>query len=130
MAASGAAAVAVGFSASVLPYGWLVVATLAYVVLVQGESAALTTGTIQAAPPGLQGATMAVHTMVGFIGGFFGPLLFGVVLDAAGGPEVTSAWGFAFTSLGAAVALGPVILMIAARAANVSHTSAHHPGQG
>ena len=123
MAFSGVAAVGVGFSASVLPYGWVVVATMAYIVLVQGESAALTTGAIQAAPPGRQGATMAVHSMVGFTGGFFGPLLFGVVLDAAGGREIATAWGFGFVSLGAAVVLGPLILMVAARA-----TEAVHPG--
>ncbi len=114
MAASAAMACAIGFAAA-LPYGWVVAFTLVYILAVQGESAALTTGTVQAAPPGRLGAALAVHSVSGFTGGFFGPLLFGVVLDYTGGGATATSWGVAFVSLGAAVGLGPFILAIAAR---------------
>ena len=59
------------------------------------DSSALTAGTVQAAEPALRGATMGVHSMAGYAGGFVGPLLTGVVLDSAGG-EGALAWGLAF----------------------------------
>ena len=48
------------------------------------DSSALTAGTVQAADPTLRGATMGLHSMAGYAGGFVGPLAIGVVLDAAG----------------------------------------------
>ncbi|MDD9925675.1 MAG: MFS transporter [Rhodospirillaceae bacterium] len=101
----------VGF-AGTLSYGWVIFLTMAYIVLVQGESAALTTGTVQAAPPGRQGATLAVHSIFGFTGGFFGPLVFGIALDGFGGVESGAAWGAAFATLGLAVVTGPVFLLL------------------
>ena len=59
------------------------------------DSSALTAGTVQAADPALRGATMGLHSMFGYAGGFVGPLLAGVVLDLAGGDGV-AAWGLAF----------------------------------
>ena len=59
------------------------------------DSSALTAGTVQAADPALRGATMGLHSMFGYAGGFVGPLLAGVVLDLAGGDSV-AAWGLAF----------------------------------
>ena len=59
------------------------------------DSSALTAGTVQAAAPALRGATMGLHSMFGYAGGFVGPLLAGVVLDLAGGDGV-AAWGLAF----------------------------------
>ena len=59
------------------------------------DSSALTAGTVQAADPALRGATMGLHSMFGYAGGFVGPLLAGVVLDWAGGDSV-AAWGLAF----------------------------------
>jgi predicted MFS family arabinose efflux permease len=59
------------------------------------DSSALTAGTVQAADPALRGATMGLHSMLGYAGGFVGPLLAGVMLDWAGG-EGDLAWGIAF----------------------------------
>jgi predicted MFS family arabinose efflux permease len=59
------------------------------------DSSALTAGTVQAADPALRGATMGLHSMLGYAGGFVGPLLAGVMLDWAGGDGV-AAWGIAF----------------------------------
>jgi MFS family permease len=65
---------------------------------------------------------MAVHSFIGFAGAFVGPLVFGVVLDLAGGRESLLAWGLAFASAGLAVAMGPVALVVLGR------RPAHPPG--
>ena len=48
------------------------------------DSSALTAGTVQAADKELRGATMGLHSMCGYAGGFIGPLGVGLVLDWAG----------------------------------------------
>ena len=57
---------------------------------------------------------MAVHSPIGLIGAFAGPLAFGVVLDLSGGGttggETIHSWGLAFLFSGLVVALGPVAL--------------------
>jgi MFS family permease len=60
------------------------------------DSSALTAGTVQAADKELRGATMGLHSMCGYAGGFIGPLGVGLVLDWAGS---TDGWGLAFGHL-------------------------------
>ncbi|MCH7931705.1 MAG: MFS transporter [Proteobacteria bacterium] len=101
--------------------GWLpfpLVAGLAmfYGMFVTADSAAITTGAVQAAPPGGRGAVMAVHSCLGFIGAFLGPLAFGVVLDIAGADHVLG-WGLAFAAMGAGVIIGPLALAFVGRRA-------------
>jgi len=69
------------------------------------DSSALTAGTVQAADPALRGATMGLHSMAGYAGGFAGPLLCGVVLDLAGGAGAL-AWGLAFGHVALVVLAG------------------------
>src|SRR5438132_14319143 len=57
------------------------------------DSSALTAGTVQAADKELRGATMGLHSMPGYAGGFIGPPGVGLVLDLAGGAQ---GGGFAF----------------------------------
>ncbi len=99
-----------GFSAA---WPFLVVLAIAvlYGLTVPGDSAAITTGAVAAARPGQRGQTMAVHSTIGFLGGFAGPLVFGVVLDLGGGDGTLLGWGLAFASSGLAVALGPLALL-------------------
>jgi MFS family permease len=94
------AAAATGFSA---PLPLVAVALLAglYHMIVMADSAALTGGAVAASRPGQRGATLAVHTIMGFAGGFAGPLAVGVVLDLAGGMVSNLAWGLAFLTMGA-----------------------------
>jgi MFS family permease len=99
MAASGALACVVGFSAP-LPIVLVFLVMTAYFLLVMGDSAALTAGLVAAAEPGRRGATMALHSLLGFGAGFVAPLAFGAMLDLAGGNERVPAWGLAFASLG------------------------------
>jgi MFS family permease len=88
----------------------VVAVALLYSVTVSADSASLTAGAVEAATPGQRGATMAVHSFIGFGGGFVGPLVFGVMLDLAGGRDAPWAWGVAFAGLGLVIALGPVFL--------------------
>ena len=83
---------------------------LVYGVSVTADSASITAGAVAAAPKGHRGATMAVHSLIGFAGATAGPIVFGAVLDLGGGIESATAWALAFASSGLAVACGPLAL--------------------
>jgi MFS family permease len=73
------------------------------------DSSALTAGTVQAADPQLRGATMGLHSMAGYAGGFLGPLGVGLVLDLCGGDSLTG-WGLAFGHIAIVTLMGLFIL--------------------
>lgn len=99
MTLSGALACIVGFMAA-LPW-YIVVALMAFhYAAMLGDSAALTSGAVASAPPEMRGAMMAVYSFLGFSTAFLAPLVFGVVLDLAGGNQSVIAWGLAFASIG------------------------------
>jgi MFS family permease len=79
---------------------------LLYAFVVQGNVSSLTAGAVAAAQPGRVGATMALHSFVGFSGGMFGPLVMGLVLDGAGGTSHPGAWMLAYGSCGLACLAG------------------------
>lgn len=88
---------------------WLVVLfAFVYGVTITGESATLTAGLVKVAAPQYKGATMAMYSVIGFVGAFLGPVVFGIVLDAAGGNESASAWGIAFSVTSVVLLLGPI----------------------
>lgn len=93
-------------------YGLVSLLCILYYGFVMSDSSSLTAGAVEAATPGYRGATMAVHSSIGFIGAFLGPLVFGSVLDWAGGPTTVEGWGFAFATLGIAVGCGPLALAL------------------
>jgi MFS family permease len=102
-------AVITGFSAS-LPLGAVMVIAGLYHLVVMADSAALTGGAVAMAKEGQRGATLAVHSILGFSGGFVGPLAVGVVLDLAGGAASPLAWGLAFVTMGAGSAAALVAI--------------------
>jgi MFS family permease len=102
--ASGALAAVIGFSAA-LPYGAAVALVLLYAVLIWADSSSLTAGSAGSAEPGRRGATLAVHSTLGYAGGFLGPLALGATLDLSGGVGVLG-WGLAFGHVTLALALG------------------------
>lgn len=69
------------------------------------DSSALTAGTVQAADPARRGATMGLHSMCGYAGGFIGPLGVGVALDLGGGDSVLG-WGIGFGHVAIVTFLG------------------------
>ncbi len=81
-----------------------------YAITTPADSGALTAGMTMASDPNYRGATMALHTTVGFGGAALGSWGIGVALDVAGGPTMPSAWFAAFGVLGFAILLGPLAL--------------------
>lgn len=109
MTMSALAASSIGFAAN-LPYATVAVLCALYLLLVQGESAALHNGVVLSAAPARRGAAMAVQSIVGFTSAVLAPLAFGVVLDATGKGATAGSWGLAFMTLGIGVACGPLAL--------------------
>jgi len=81
-----------------------------YAFTVPADSGALTSGMAMAADADYRGATMAMHSTVGFSLSAVGAWGVGVALDAAGGPLSSSAWTAAFSVLATGILLGPVAL--------------------
>ncbi|HLF22760.1 MAG TPA: MFS transporter [Burkholderiales bacterium] len=111
MVMSAASAAIVGFLAP-LPWYVVVVAITIYIVFIMGDSAALTNGVIVEASPHLRGATMAIHSFLGFGAGMIAPLVFGAILDLAGGNTNVLAWGLAFASLGVGCAIATITVAL------------------
>jgi predicted MFS family arabinose efflux permease len=68
---------------------------IAYGAAVWLDSSSLTAGAAGTAEPSRRGATLAVHSTLGYAGGFVGPLAVGWVLDLYGGPS-PAGWAAAF----------------------------------
>ena len=83
---------------------------LAYAFTVPADSGALTSGMTMAADDRYRGATMAMHSTIGFSLSALGAWGVGVALDLAGGPLSSSGWMAAFSLLAAGILLGPVAL--------------------
>lgn len=94
------------------PFGVVVAVAALHSILIIGESSALTAGAVGAAPAGYKGATMAVHSCLGFAGAFSGPVVFGFALQFAGGSATQGAWLIAFVLTGAVTLLGPLALRL------------------
>ncbi len=110
MACSMAVSLVVGFS-SAWGYGVAAAICLLYNALIYADSASLTAGTVGSAEPGRRGATLAIHAMMGYGGGFVGPLVMGVLLDWLGGESVRN-WGLGFAHLAVIMLVGPLAFAI------------------
>ncbi len=109
----------IGFSAA-LPYAAAAaLLVLVYAILIWSDSSSLTAGSAGSAEPGRRGATLAVHSTLGYAGGFLGPLALGVTLDlraappcsAGGSPSATSrscCWPARWRSCGCAPQISAV----------------------
>jgi MFS family permease len=63
-----------------------------------------------------------VHTTVGFLGAFLGPLLFGLILDAAGGPKESGAWTKSFAISGGFTLLAGIFVRLLTRRVEVDQS--------
>lgn len=93
-----------------IPFLLLVLIAGVYSAVIMADSGSLTAGTVESARDDERGATLAVHSVLGFSGGFLGPLVVGLVLDLAGGQSSNSGWVFACIAI-AAGSLVAVILL-------------------
>jgi predicted MFS family arabinose efflux permease len=109
MLTSAALAAVIGFSAA-LPYVGAAALVLLYAMLVWSDPSSLTAGSAGSAEPGRRGATLAVHSTLGYAGGFLGPLALGAALDLCGGASVLG-WGVAFGHVTVALLLGALVFV-------------------
>lgn len=115
MVCSGLVAIAIGVTAGFSP--WLsLLLLLCYSIAIPADSGALTSGVSAAADPQVRGATLALHSMVGFGLSALGGWAVGAAIDAAGGPQSARGWMAAFCVMAAGVLLGPLALWWSRRA--------------
>ncbi len=109
MLCSALVAGAIGITAGISP--WLSLALLlCYAFTVPADSGALTSGMSAAAEPRYRGATLALHSTVGFGLSALGGWGVGAAIDAAGGAASASGWTAAFMVMGAGILFGPLAL--------------------
>ena len=101
----------IGYSSN-MSISLMIIIVLVYGCFVTGESASITSGVIESAEKENRGATMAVHSSIGFIGSFLGPIGFGIVLNEFGGHNSSEAWFWAFSSTGIILLLGPLLFLL------------------
>ncbi len=75
------------------------------------DSASLTAGAAGSADPERRGATLAVHSMLGYAGGFLGPLVVGWILDLSGG-KTPASWAFAYLMVAAITVMALVVFSL------------------
>ena len=97
-------AAVIGFLGS-RSYPLAAILVLAYGLLIWLDSSSLTAGAAGSADPSRRGATLALHSMAGYAGGFVGPIVIGWILDRAGGMS-SFGWGLAFLHVGVVVLMG------------------------
>ncbi len=112
MLASAACALLLGLVGT-QSYLLAVVLMLIYGPIIWLDSSALTAGTAGTAEPSRRGATLAVHSMLGYLGGFVGPLAVGWILDLGGGNSA-AAWATVFAVIAGLMALA-LIAFVAMR---------------
>lgn len=110
MIASAAVAVIIGLNVSA-PAWALAVLLLVYGLTVPADSGALTSGMSAAATREHRGATLALHSTVGFGLSAAGAWGTGVALDSAGGPQSPAGWLLVFVVLAVGISMGPLALM-------------------
>jgi predicted MFS family arabinose efflux permease len=120
MFTSAAVALLIGMLSDQSPWV-LIPLLLVYALTVPADSGALTSGMTMAADPANKGATMAMHSTVGFSLSALGAWAIGVALDAAGGPASATAWTAAFAVLALGILLGPLALYWSRTAARVGN---------
>jgi len=114
MLASACVAIIIGFSATAP--AWVVALLLMiYGLTVPADSGALTAGMSAAAVSEHRGATLALHSTIGFGLSALGAWGTGLALDAAGGPQSARGWLLVFVVLAAGIAVGPLALLWARR---------------
>jgi len=84
------------------PWGLIVVVCVVFAWAASADSAIYQTGITEVADPRRLGSTMALQASLGLLGGVIGPVLFGGILDVAGGEY---RWVFAFSTLGVLAAI-------------------------
>jgi MFS family permease len=115
MCIAGAIAIAIAFATGASPR-LLLALLLVYSLAIPADSGALTSGMSGSAHPDYRGATMALHSTVGFGLSAAGGWATGLALDAGGGMDTQSGWLLAFIVMAAGGLLGPLAIWWARQA--------------
>jgi MFS family permease len=102
-------AMLIGFAGAASPM-LLLALLLVYSLAIPADSGALTSGMSASAHPDYRGATMALHSTVGFGLSAAGGWAVGVAIDAGGGMTSSSGWLAAFVVMATGGLLGPIAL--------------------
>lgn len=101
--------------------GGPVIPVLVLLMLLQVTSfadvATLSVGAVTSVPPQQRGAAMAIYSLMGFVTGFAGSVIFGLCLEWFGGADSAGGWFAAFLMLG----LGPIVTAVAVWRARDRH---------
>ncbi len=94
-------------------------ALVVYSLAILGDSGAITAGVVDVATRELEGATLALHSLVGFVGGALGPIAVGIAIAWWGGVTAPAAWTAALCVMasGSALAFVAVAGLVRAQAA-------------
>ncbi len=109
MVIAGIVATLIGVSTSAAP-AVLLALLFIYAIAIPADSGALTSGMTLSAKPEYRGATMAMHSTVGFGLSGAGAWGIGVALDAGGGIESSSGWLIAFLVMAGGGLMGPLAI--------------------
>jgi MFS family permease len=91
---------------------WIAVGLIVlYGMIIWLDSSSLTAGAAGSADPARRGAQLAVHSMLGYAGGFVGPLAIGWTLDLSGGMS-SLGWGLSFAVIAALMLVALVAFAI------------------
>ncbi len=91
-------------------FAFVLLCAATYNITIMIDSASLTAGTVSHAQSQDRGATLAVHTMIGFCGSAAGAPATGLVLDLSGGQTSLMAWSVTFICMGLGSAVVWLIL--------------------
>jgi len=100
--------------ASLVSWTIVIGAVCLYSAFISADSAALTSGILDVAPPASRGTAMAVYSTLGFAAASAGTFAVGALLDVLGG-ESTFSWTLAFIMMGAPNLVGAVVISRASR---------------
>ena len=117
MIASGVFALFVGFAAA-WPLWLLLALVLGHNLFVLADSGVVNAGAIAVAEAGSRGTLIMFMALANAAGGLVGPVMFGVVLDATGGPGSITGWGWAYASLGFSIISGGAVVWFLGRRAD------------
>ncbi len=107
MTVSGAAGVLLAASAVLSPFAAAIMAIIC-VATATADAGTINAGLIDASEPDRRGAFLAVQALSGFGASAMTPVMFGFILDVAGGPNSETAWLAAFTTQALLCAVWPI----------------------
>jgi len=110
MSIAGIVAVLIGAAAATAAPVVLLALLFVYAIAIPADSGALTSGMTLSAQPEFRGATMAMHSTIGFGLSAAGAWAIGVALDAGGGMDTSNGWRVAFLVMAGGGLAGPIAI--------------------